>query len=172
MNILNIKKVKETLNNKNGFTLLEVVIGIAIATIVFIGTFNSITSMTNVNREANLKREAHSQIINIAEEINDNLPMTKENIIPIVNAYRNSPELKHPLFPNYSPGVTRYETKLATVKNKEAQTDTLIVIDISDANIIKIRVEKRTDLLTPNGSLEGNPYILPVIDEVLVWRNN
>lgn len=164
-------KIKSKIKNKNaGFTLIEVVMAIAIATIVFIGTFNSIASMTTVNREANLKREIQNQITNMAESIYDASPITKAQVIPTINAYRIS--VGEPTFPNYAAGVTRYERKISTVKQKQTQVDTYLVIDISHDNIVRIRAEKRIDYLLANGTPQGTPYILPSINEMFVWRED
>lgn len=156
MNIYNVlkKRIKEI---KGGFSVAEVIVAVAVITVVFVGVFNSISNMRKVNDQANYKLVGHNQIIYIADEINNTTYSDYDTKAKLINDFiTDSNELGFSAYP----GEPFVFTKM--LEREKVR----LVIDMRHDYRIQLLAERKIEI-------DDNPSndVYRRFDDVFVWKS-
>lgn len=175
--LLNNSRQRKLLKGKEGFTIVEVVVALAIAAIIFVGVFNSISNIRKVNNKANHRLVGHSEITTISNYMIDT-PHANRTIL--INNYIKKTEATGGLgFKDHPQRNSTTQFKNTFIKDF-ARENIRIEIDmgqsttrIEDVAVSKkshriiIRVKRRI-IIEENGVRKEN--FDRGIDDVYVWK--
>lgn len=171
-------ELNRRLKNKEGFTVVEVVVALAIAAIVFVGMFNSISNIRKVNDKANSMLIGHSEITSIGNKLIDTPSSNRKDLIDGYikkseatgglgfrdHPSRNTTKFRNTLIYDLPKEGIRLEIDLGQGPTKfEAMAAS------KESHRIIIRVKRRVILINKDTGVQTESYDRG-IDDIYAWK--
>lgn len=180
-----MKRVNK-LKGRKGFTVVEVVVALALAGIIFVGIFSSIQNMKKVNMKANEKLVGHSELQDVANKLKGSPQLNSKDLIEkyiLTNVFKRDEDKNGIVFkghPNRVLDGQRFDKVRNVFIGEVPRTNIILEIDMGPgenriedlpasekSHRIIITAKRRLVIKDSNGNEE---IVYRGFDDVFIWK--
>ena len=180
-----MKRVNK-LKYKKGFTVVEVVVALALAAIIFVGIFSSIQNMKKVNTKANEKLVGHSELQDVANKLKGSAQLNSKSLIEsyiLTNTFKKDGDINGIVFkehPDRKLDGRRFDKTRNVFIGEVPRTNIVLEIDMGPgiARIEDLPNSEKSHRIVITAKrrliikdIDGNEEIIyRGFDDVFVWK--